>query len=132
MNSLPTNPDKSEQIYRLKGKEVGITTDYCMSSMRSLSMCLLVLSFFPSLVTSAPPVSGPAVSITPISRKLAITLSGSNLGNCVVDGPCFSSLPYDNSEVCEFTTDVAGVLSVVSFATGEKQAKGKAEGAQRR
>jgi hypothetical protein len=84
---------------------------------------------FEICVASTPPVSGHAVSITPMERKLdhplQITLSGSNLGNCAVDGSCFSSLSYTNNEVCEFTTDVAGVLSVISFATGENRQKAR-------
>ncbi|GMI32159.1 hypothetical protein TrCOL_g6757 [Triparma columacea] len=76
---------------------------------------LLGLSVLANLIAAEELRGG--ISVAEERRKLAITLSGSNLGNCVVNGNCFSSLPYTNSEVCEFTTDVAGVLSVSSFAT---------------
>ena len=38
-------------------------------------------------------------------------------GNCAVSGNCFSSLNYDNNEVCEFKVQVGGLLKFQSFET---------------
>ena len=50
-------------------------------------------------------------------RKLGITLSGSSTGQCTVNGDCFSSLNYVNSERCTFTMGEDGALNVISFVT---------------
>lgn len=44
-------------------------------------------------------------------------LSGSNIGNCAVNGACFSSLNYGNDERCTFTTSESGALNFISFNT---------------
>jgi hypothetical protein len=84
---------------------------------------LLGLSVLANLIAAEELRGG--ISVAEERRKLAITLSGSTLGNCAVDGPCFSSLSYTTNERCEFTTDVAGVLSVISFDTGENRQKAR-------
>jgi hypothetical protein len=80
-----------------------------------LCKCLLGLSVLVSLV-AAEEVSG-GISVAEEGRKLEVALSGSNTGQCAVDGNCFSSLNYANYESCTFTMSKGGVLDVISFNT---------------
>jgi hypothetical protein len=83
--------------------------------LRRLCNCLLGLSVLVSLVASKEVSRG--ISVAEEGRKLAITLSGSNTGQCAVDGICFSSLNYATDERCTFTMGNGGVLNVISFDT---------------
>jgi predicted outer membrane repeat protein len=98
---------KIEPTRRSVAKRVG--------KLGRLCKCLLGLSVLVSLVASEE-VSG-GISVAEEGRKLAVTLSGSNTGQCAVDGNCFSSLDYDSDEMCTFTMGEDGVLNVISFET---------------
>ncbi|GMI42721.1 hypothetical protein TrCOL_g6320 [Triparma columacea] len=96
---------KIEPTRRSVAKRVG--------KLGRLCKCLLGLSVLVSLVASEE-VSG-GISVAEEGRKLAVTLSGSNTGQCTVNGNCFSSLNYGDDERCTFTMGNGGVLNVVSF-----------------
>jgi hypothetical protein len=98
---------KIESTERSVAKRVG--------KLGRLCKCLLGLSVLVSLVASEEVRGG--ISVAEEGRKLAVTLSGSNTGQCSVNGNCFSSLNYEINEGCMFTMDEGGVLNVVSFET---------------
>ncbi|GMI47449.1 hypothetical protein TrCOL_g9426 [Triparma columacea] len=97
----------------LKIEPTGRSVAKRVGKLGRLCKCLIGLSLLVSLVASEE-VSG-GISVAEEGRKLAITLSGSNTGQCAVNGNCFSSLSYGNDERCTFTLGESGVLNIVSF-----------------
>jgi hypothetical protein len=95
--TTPTDDGSDGNFYCINGGSIGGTTGSCTCTCPDLWF-------------------GPSCNVQNV-----ISLSGTNLGNCVVDANCFSSLSYINSEVCEFTPGVSGVLTIVSFETGENR-----------